>query len=156
MRRTVLTVTAAAAVLLATAGTASAETANLGGATASTVGGWVKPTSCSQFPVEYAGLPADQSATISVLDAVTRTDVGSAYITSREARSGRVNVQVCKFQVEDTSQVLLSLQLSGAGAADSAAFGWTPRPDTVRCVNKRTYTIREFTARKCPAGWVKR
>jgi hypothetical protein len=156
MKRAALGTAAAAMVVLTTTGTASADTATLGGASASTVGAWVKPTSCSQLPVDYMGLPADQTATIHILDATTRADVGSTLILRSEPRSGRVNIQVCSSQVKETSQVLLSLELSGAGAADSAVFAWTARPNTVRCVNKRTYTIREFPARKCPSGWVKR
>jgi hypothetical protein len=156
MRRFVVTATLAASLLLATAGSVAAETVSVGGATASSVGAWVKPTACSQLPVEYAGIPADSTATINVLDAVTRTSLGSELLLPTDPGSGRANIQICSFQVKDTSQILLSLDVSGVGVADSATFVWSPRPNTVRCVNKRTYKIREFTGKKCPSGWVKR
>ena len=156
MGRVLLALSAVVAVTLASVGVASAETASLGGASATSSGAWVKPTGCSQFPVEYAGLPADAYATIHVLDAATRSDVGSALIVRSAPRSGRTNVQVCSFKVEGTSQILLSLEVTDLGAADSPPFAWSPTPNVVRCVNKRTYTIREFSGRKCPAGWVRR
>jgi len=106
--------------------------------------------------VEYAGLPAEAGASIHILDAVTRANLGSDLILSSEPRSGRVNIQVCSFNTESTSQILLSLDVRGSGVADSAVFGWSPKPNTVRCVNKRTYNIKEFTGKRCPTGWVKR
>lgn len=155
MRRTCLVTATAATILLAAAAPALAESATLGGTTASSVGPWVKPTGCSQFPVEYAGVPADSVASISVLDAVTRSSLGSTIVIGSKSTAGRKNVQVCSFRTEDTTSILLSLEVSGLGAVDSAAFSWSPRPNTVRCVNKRTYTIREYPGRKCPSGWVK-
>lgn len=156
MRRLTLIVTSTALCALIGTGGASAETVSVGGASAASVGRWVKPTGCSQFPVQYSGLPVAASTTIHVLDAVTRTDLGSAFVTSSEPRSGRVNIQICSFQVEDTTKILLSLDVAGYGVADSTVFGWSPRPNTVRCVNKRTYAIREFPGKKCPPGWVER
>ena len=137
--------------------TAAADTtATVGGATATAVGSWVKPTGCSQFPVEYAGLPVDAYASIHVLDAVTRSDLGSTFIVSSGPRSGRENIQVCSFKVEDTTSLLLSFEVPGVGTVDSAPFAFAARPNTVRCVNKANYTIKEFTGKSCPKGWVKR
>lgn len=135
---------------------ASAETVSVGPASASSVGAWVKPTGCSQFPVDYAGLPEGAYARIYVLDAVTRSDVGSDLLLESEPRSGRVNIQVCRHQVESTSSVLISLDVRGLGVADSAAFAWAARPGTVRCVNKKSLAIQDFAGKKCPVGWVKR
>jgi len=156
MRRIVVTATLAASLLLAAAGSVAAETVSVGGATASSVGAWVKPTACSQFPIEYAGVPAETTASITVLDADTRTDLGSELIFPSHPTSGRVNIQVCNHQVKDTLRILLSLDVRGVGVADSASFTWTPSPNTVRCVSKRTYNIKEYPGRKCPSGWVKR
>lgn len=135
---------------------ASAETVSVGPSSASSVGAWVKPTGCSQFPVDYAGLPEGAYARIYVLDAVTRADVGSEMLLESEPRSGRANIQVCRWQVESTSSVLISLDVRGLGVADSAPFAWAVRPGTVRCVNKTSYAIQEFAGKRCPSGWVKR
>ncbi|MDP1877195.1 MAG: hypothetical protein Q8M17_06535 [Actinomycetota bacterium] len=135
---------------------AADPTATVGGATATAIGSWVKPTGCSQFPVEYAGLPAGGHASIHVLDAVTRSNLGSAIVLGSDPRKARVNVQVCSFNVEDTTSLLLSLDVGGLGVADSPSFSFVARPGTVRCVNKATYEIKEFTGKKCPKGWVRR
>jgi hypothetical protein len=156
MNRHTITTALAATLTLALITPASAATVDVAGATATSIGAWVKPTGCSQLPVEYANIPAGATATIHVLDAVTRSDVGSDFIPSTDPRTGRINIQVCGFKVETTPTVLLSLDVTGTGAADSAPFAWSPNPGTTRCVNKRTYAIKEFTGKRCPTGWVKR
>lgn len=156
MRRIAIIVAGASIAVLSAAPVVADPTVSIGGASATAVGAWVKPTGCSQFPVDYFGLPAGAYVRIHVLDAVTRADAGSSLLTSSDPRSGRVNIQVCNFQVEDTTSLLLSLDVTGVGVADSAIFAFVPRPNTVRCVNKKTYTIKEFQGKKCPAGWVHR
>lgn len=157
MRRPIIALASFALLATASVSPAAADTtASIGGATATAVGSWVKPTGCSQFPVTYSGLPAGTSAWIHVLDAVTRTDVGSVLVMSGDPRAGRQNVQVCGFKTEDTASLVLSLAVSGAGAADSTTFAFAARPNTVRCVNKANYTIKEFSGKACPKGWVKR
>ena len=141
------------ALAIAWAAPAAAESAQVGSATASTVGNWIKPTGCSKLPVEYANLPPATYARLDVLDAVTRTSIGSEGIYSDQPRSGRLNVQVCDLNLENTDSILLSLDLTGVGAADSAPFAWT---NLSRCVNRKTYNITLVQGSTCPKGTVKR
>jgi hypothetical protein len=156
MRRIALIATVTASLTFAAVGSVAAEGVSVGGATARSVGAWMKPTACSQFPIEYTGIPPQSTASINVLDAITRRDLGSELLLPRHAQSGRVNIEVCAHQVKDTSRILLTLDVGGVGVGDSASFTWSPKPNTVRCVNKRTYDIRRYTGQKCPRGWVKR
>lgn len=157
MKRSVLSVLVAAGVVLGVAGAARADTTvTLGPATATAVGAWVKPTACSQFPVDYSGLPGGSVAVVKAIDPVTRTGFASSIVLSSDPRAGRVLLQICSFEVEGSSSVLVALEVAGLGVSESAPFAWSARPGTVRCVNKRTYQIREFTGKACPKGWVRR
>ncbi|MCX6433511.1 MAG: hypothetical protein NTX29_12235 [Actinobacteria bacterium] len=156
MRRAVIIATATASLILTAIGPAFAETATAGGTTASTVGAWVKPTGCSQFLVTYSGLPDTVLLQkIMVLDAATRATLGMSLVTGQQPRAGQTPIQICSQNVTTTTSMVLAVD-GLAGYAESAPFGWASVPSAVRCVNKRTYSIKEFTGKACPKGWVRR
>ena len=144
---------AGASLTVALASPAAAETVQVGAASATTVGIWVYPMGCSQLPVEYAGIPAGSYAYIRILDSATRNDIGSKTVYPGDPQSARANIQVCKHSVDGATSILLSLDIIGVGAADSATFGWA---SLSRCVNRKTYEISLVQSATCPKGSVKR
>jgi hypothetical protein len=101
-------------------------TATVGTATAIAVSPWRTPRGCSQFRVNYANLPDDAVASIRVLDAFTRSDMGGTFIIDTAPRSGTDSIQVCRADAEGVSSMVLQLDVSGEGVGESAPFEWTP------------------------------
>ena len=144
----------AAGLLFAIAAPANAETTSVGGATASSVGAWVKPTGRSQFPVEYVGIPAGSYGGIHIVDAVTRSDLGLTFITSSaplvgsasgcaRSRSRTRRASCCRSRLTDRSRTPLS------------SHGRRSRTPCAASTSGPT-TSASSLGQRCTTGWVKR
>jgi len=83
---------------------------------------------------------------------------GDSYVAIMPGVTGVASEQVCDLPTGgDPYRVVVSVADYGGGSQESSApITFRPRPDYVRCVNKRTYQVQDVQGKRCAAGWVKR
>jgi hypothetical protein len=143
------------------------------------------PTGCSRFKFNWANNTGRELLVLrmTLTDPFGDSVVNDSKIGIDNGTSGFFDRQICNHQLENGMGpyvVTLTIEdytsIGGGAWSSSANLMFIPRPGTsapapaattpstagrpgagasIRCVNKKTFKIKTFKAKKCPKGWVK-
>jgi hypothetical protein len=144
------------------------------------------PTGCSRFQFNWSNQTGRRllALRLSMTDPFGDSVVSDSKIGIESGTSGFFDRQICRHQLENglgPYRVTLTIEdytsLGGGAWASTADLNFIPRPGEapaptqtaapaqtpkptaakpIRCVNKKTFAVKSFKAKKCPRGWVKR
>ena len=110
---------------------------SLGPITVSTTGDWSFPGSCRDYTFDYVGWGSEFIGSVTLIEATTRDVIASEVFISKPS-SGSGNLFVCGFEVRPSSRLLLQVDASGLGTAESDVFTWEGSAASIIITGSRT------------------
>ena len=142
------------------------------------------PTGCSRFKFNWSNGTGRRILQLSMTltDPYGDSVANDSKIGIESGTAGFFDEQICNHQLENglgPYRVTLTIEdytsLGGGAWSSSADLNFIPRPGSepkpaatapadaakpaaskIRCVNKKSFAVKTFNAKKCPKGWVKR